>query len=76
MAPEMFYGAYDEGSDVWSLGVIVFILLIGYPPFDHDIHACRAQIQAGAMQVARPKSWRVPIRVSWRLCHPSHLLKI
>lgn len=32
-APEMFTGSYDNKVDVWAVGIVVYELLHGRPPF-------------------------------------------
>ena len=36
LAPEILNADYDERCDIWTLGVILYILLSAAPPFDGD----------------------------------------
>jgi calcium-dependent protein kinase len=47
VSPEVLRGNYDCQCDMWSLGVIVFMLLSGNPPFDGDEDQVLENIRIG-----------------------------
>jgi len=43
MSPDILKGSYDRTCDLWAVGVVCYILLTGYPPYngndDSEVHA-------------------------------------
>ncbi|KAH8058777.1 serine/threonine kinase [Aureococcus anophagefferens] len=58
VAPEILKGAkYGTEVDMWSCGVIVYILLGGYPPFHDDNHAILYRKIKAADYTFEPQYW-------------------
>ena len=55
-SPEILQGKYDEKCDIWSAGVILYIIICGYPCFNgEDDDEIFAAIQKGKIQFPSPE---------------------
>lgn len=65
VAPEILKNCpYDQSADMWSIGVILFVLLCGYPPFADEN-------QSVLFQKIRVGDWRLDPEDASRLSQPA-----
>lgn len=59
VSPDVLAGTgYTSKCDLWSLGVIVFMLLVGYPPFHGSEKEMRTNILAANVDWSHKSRWR------------------
>lgn len=59
VSPDVLKGeGYTNQCDLWSLGVIVFMLLVGYPPFHGSEKEMRSNILAASVDWSHKSRWR------------------
>lgn len=58
ISPEILKGSYSLKTDIWSAGVILYILLCGYPPFYSDSDSEIFKLILNGSYNFRGKEWR------------------
>lgn len=80
ISPEVLKGKYDESCDIWSAGVILYILISGIPPFygDTDMEIL-SRVKSGKFELDIPEfngvSKSVKDLITKMICPPEKRLK-
>ena len=54
IAPEVLKGDYNEKCDLWSIGIILYILLCGQAPFNGSDDQILAKVRKGNWEFKAP----------------------
>eukprot|EP00931_Biecheleriopsis_adriatica_P073705 TRINITY_DN47938_c0_g1_i1.p1 TRINITY_DN47938_c0_g1~~TRINITY_DN47938_c0_g1_i1.p1 ORF type:complete len:499 (-),score=106.17 TRINITY_DN47938_c0_g1_i1:89-1585(-) len=57
LAPEVLSGRYVQSVDMWSLGVIMYLILCGYPPFNGQTEVQIVDAVREGKLVFHPEEW-------------------
>ena len=56
VAPELLLNDYTSKVDIWSIGIITYILLCGYPPFaGYNVHKTLELVQGATLEFGSPE---------------------
>lgn len=59
IAPEVLGNSHNEKCDIWSAGVILYILLCGYPPFNGENDAAIIKCVESGVYSMTSGEWKV-----------------
>eukprot|EP00429_Kryptoperidinium_foliaceum_P017130 CAMPEP_0176044502 /NCGR_PEP_ID=MMETSP0120_2-20121206/22087_1 /TAXON_ID=160619 /ORGANISM="Kryptoperidinium foliaceum, Strain CCMP 1326" /LENGTH=911 /DNA_ID=CAMNT_0017377907 /DNA_START=1 /DNA_END=2735 /DNA_ORIENTATION=+ len=69
IAPEVLTGSYNEKCDVWSLGVLMFLLCVGKPPFQGSSDAAILKQVKQKNVDYKDERWQAEFKAAKRLLH-------